>query len=59
MPQPWGIMLHKIHTFECKRRLSWDVDGVAIFIFLALVKFHQKVKLKFKKNEKNEKILED
>ncbi len=52
-------MLHKIHTFECKRRLSWDVDGVAIFIFLALVKFHQKVKLKFKKNEKNEKILED
>jgi hypothetical protein len=58
MPQPWGIMLHKIHTFGCKRRSLWHVDGVAIFIFFGIGEISPKSEIKIKKI-KNEMIMED
>jgi hypothetical protein len=37
------------HTFGCKRRLSWDVDGVAIYIYIYAI--GEILKNKIKRND--------
>jgi len=43
------------HTFGCKRRLSWDVDGVYIYIYIfAIGEISPKSEIKIKSKKGND-----
>jgi len=60
MPQPWGIMLHKIHThLDAKGDHCGMLMGWQSFFFFGNGEISKKSEIKFLKKNKNEMIMED